>query len=128
MQFWTQATETGSKQQLESDRNVYSHPPSSLYFWKGSWQTPQKITVSIEGRAIISLRIADDIDGLSGEEEELVNLVERLDKASTAYAIKISAKKTKPMTNNTSGINTEIKMNGQKLETVASFKYLGSVK
>ena len=31
------------------------------------------------------------------------------------------------MTNNTSGINTEIKVNGQKLETVISFKYLGSV-
>ena len=31
------------------------------------------------------------------------------------------------MTNNTSGINTEIKVNGKKLETVTSFKYLGSV-
>ena len=31
------------------------------------------------------------------------------------------------MVNNTSGINTEIKVNGQKLETVTSFKYLGSV-
>ena len=31
------------------------------------------------------------------------------------------------MTNNTSDINTEIKVNGQKLETVASFKYLGLV-
>ena len=31
------------------------------------------------------------------------------------------------MTNNTSGINTEIKVNEQKLETVASFKYLSSV-
>ena len=31
------------------------------------------------------------------------------------------------MTNNTSGINAEIKVNGQKLETVTSFKYLGSV-
>ena len=29
--------------------------------------------------------------------------------------------------NNTSGINTEIKVNGQELETVTSFKYLGSV-
>ena len=38
-----------------------------------------------------------------------------------------SAEKTKPMTNNTSGINTEIKVNGQKLETVTNFKYLGSV-
>ena len=41
--------------------------------------------------------------------------------------MKISAKKTKLMTNNTSGINTEIKVNGQQLETVTSFKYLGSV-
>ena len=41
--------------------------------------------------------------------------------------MEISAGKTKLMTNNTSGINTEIKVNGQKLETVTSFKYLGSV-
>ena len=40
---------------------------------------------------------------------------------------KISAEKTKLMTNNTSGINTEIKVNRQKLETVTSVKYLGSV-
>ena len=32
------------------------------------------------------------------------------------------------MTNNTSGINTEIKVNGQRLETFTSFKYLSSVK
>ena len=31
------------------------------------------------------------------------------------------------MANNTSGINTEIKVNRRKLETVTSFKYLGSV-
>ena len=42
--------------------------------------------------------------------------------------MEISAEKTELMTNNTSGINTEIEVNGQKLETVTSFKYLGSVK
>ena len=41
--------------------------------------------------------------------------------------MEISAEKTKLMTNNTSGINKEIKVNGQKLETVNSFKYLSSV-
>ena len=41
--------------------------------------------------------------------------------------MKISAEKTKLETNNTIGIKTEIKVNGQKLETVTSFKYLGSV-
>ena len=47
-------------------------------------------------------------EGLAGEEEELANLVERLDKASTAYGMEISSEKTKFMTYNTSGINTEI--------------------
>ena len=84
-------------------------------------------TVSIGGRTITNFHFADDIDGLAGEVEELVNLVERLDKTSTAYGMEIGAEMTKLMTNNTSGINTEIKVNGQKLETVTSFKYLGSV-
>ena len=64
-------------------------------------------TVSIGGRTITNLRFADDIDSVAGEEEELANLVERLDKASTAYRMKISAEKTKLMTNNTSGINRD---------------------
>ena len=84
-------------------------------------------TVSIGGRTITNLRFDDDIDGLAGEEEELANLVECLDKASTAYGMEISAEKTKLMTNNITGINTEIEVNGQKLEIVTRFKYLGSV-
>ena len=73
------------------------------------------------------LKNADDTDDLAGEEGELANFVERLDKASTAYGMEIRAEKTKLMTNNTSGIKAEIKVTGQKLETVTSFKYLGSV-
>ena len=84
-------------------------------------------TVGIGGRAITNLRFANDIDGLAGEEEELAKLVERLGKSSTAYVMEISAEKTKLMTNNTNGINTEIKVNRQKLELVTSFKYLCSV-
>ena len=37
-------------------------------------------TVSSGGRTITNLRFADDIDGLAGEEEELANFVEGLDK------------------------------------------------
>ena len=84
-------------------------------------------SVSIGGRTITNLRFADDIDGLEGEEEEPAVLVEHLDKASTAYGMEISAEKTKLTTNNTSGINTEMKYMDKKLETVTSFKYLGSV-
>ena len=84
-------------------------------------------TDSNGGRAITNLRFADDIDSLAGEEEELANLFKRLDKASTAYGMEISAEKTTMMTRNTSGIYTKIKINGHKLETVTSFRHLGSV-
>ena len=66
-----------------------------------------KGTVSIGGRTITNFCFADNIDGLVGDEEEVANLVERLDKASTAYGMEVSAEKTKLMTNNTSGINTD---------------------
>ena len=48
-------------------------------------------TVSIGGKTITNLRFADDTDGLAREDEELANLVQRLDKASTAYGMEISA-------------------------------------
>ena len=83
-------------------------------------------TVSIGSRTITNLCFTDDIDGLAGE-EELAKLVEHLNKASTAYGMDSSAEKTKIMSNNTSDINTEIKVNGQKLETVTSFKYLAQL-
>ena len=84
-------------------------------------------TVSIRGRTITNFRFADDFDGSAREEEELAKLVERLDKASITYGLKISAEKTKLMTKNASGMNREIKVNGEKFETVTSFNYLGSI-
>ena len=83
-------------------------------------------TDSTGSRTIAIRRFADDIDGLAGEEEP-PKLVERLDKASTAYGLDISAEESKLMTNGSSGINKEIKVNEEKLETVTSFKYLRSV-
>ena len=41
-------------------------------------------TVSIGGRTITNLRFADDIDGLTGVEEEVAKLVEHFNKVSTA--------------------------------------------
>ena len=83
-------------------------------------------TVSIGGRNITNLRFADDIDALAEEEQELEALVESLDKTCTRYKMEISAEKTKLMTNSANGIQREIKVKGQKLGTVTSFKYLGA--
>ena len=41
--------------------------------------------------------------------------------------MEISAEKIKLMTNSANGIQREIKVKGQKLGTVTSFKYLGAV-
>ena len=83
--------------------------------------------VSIDGRNITNLRFAVDIDALAEEEQELEALVESLDKTCTRYKMGISAEKTKLLTNSDNGIQREIKVKGQKLGTVTSFKYLGTV-
>ena len=51
----------------------------------------------------------------------------RLNNTSASYGMEISVEKTKLMTNNSSGINKKITMNGQRLETVSKFNYLYSV-
>ena len=83
--------------------------------------------VSIGGRSIINLRFADDINALAEEEQELEAPVESLDKTGTRYKMEISAAQTKLMTNRANGIQREIKVKGQKLGTVTSFKNLGAV-
>ena len=83
--------------------------------------------VSIGGRNITNLRFADGIDALAEEQQELEALVESLDKTCTRYKMEVSAEKTKLMTNSVNGIQREIKVKGQKLGTVTSFKYLGAV-
>ena len=86
-----------------------------------------KSTVSIGGRTISNLRFTDDIDGLAGSEIELANLMACPDDTSTAYGMEISTEKTKLMTNNTNGISSKIRVNGEELETVQSFKYSGAI-
>ena len=48
----------------------------------------------------------------------------RLNNTPASYGMKISAEKTKLMTNNTNGISKKITANGKKIETVSQFKYL----
>ena len=84
-------------------------------------------TVSIGGRVITNLRYADDIDGLAGNEDELDNFVQKLNSTSARYGMEINAEKTKLMTNNPNGIQKQIAIQGQKLDTVKNFKYLGSI-
>ena len=55
------------------------------------------------------------------------DLVQSLNTSCTKYGIEISAKKTKLMNNNGNDTGEDIEVKGHKLETVSSFKYLGSI-
>ena len=84
-------------------------------------------TIIIGGRQITNLRFADGIDGITGEEDELTELVHNLDTAAAKlFGMEISAEKTKIMTNNGT-LQRDITIQGQKLETVDHFKYIGAI-
>ena len=84
-----------------------------------------KVVSALEGDLF---RFADDIViNTEGEEEDGV-LVDRLDTTTTRYKMEIGlVDKTKVMTNNPNGFQREIKINGQRLEAMENFKYLGAI-
>ena len=61
------------------------------------------------------------------EEEEASVLVDRLDTTTTSYKMDIGPGKTKGLTNNPNGFQREFKIEGQRLEEVENFKYLGAI-
>ena len=62
-------------------------------------------------------------DILAEEEQELEALIESLCKTCIRHMMAISAKKTKLMTNSSNGIQREIEVKGQKLDTVPDDSY-----
>ena len=57
---------------------------------------------------------------------ELQDLTNRLVERATAYGMDVNTEKSKIMTNSTNNISADISMNGQWLEEVTCFKYLGA--
>ena len=82
--------------------------------------------ISINGREISNLRFADDIDLIPGT-EELQELTTTLERRARGYGIEISAEKSKIMVDCRIVPKSTILMNGERLEEVKSFKYLGLI-
>ena len=79
---------------MECTNDVCSLPLSSTFFLEriiSDALEDHEGTVSIGGRTIANLRFADDIDGLAGQAQELVKLVNHPEEASTTYGMQISA-------------------------------------
>lgn len=83
-------------------------------------------SISIGGRPLCNLRFADDIDLMAGSNNELQVLTTRLEESAGAYGMEVSHEKSKVLVNSMNDTSADITMNGQKLEEVNSFKYLGA--
>ena len=79
--------------------------------------------IKTAGRNINNLRYADDTTLMAESEEELKNLLMKVKEESEKVVLKLNIWKTKIMV---SGPITSWEINGETVETVESFIFLGS--
>ena len=83
--------------------------------------------VMIGGELLKDVRFADDQGMVAATEKGLQGIMDALHETATKYGMKINIKKTKTMVvSKQEGINVEILVDGQRLEQVKKFKYLGA--
>ncbi|KAF7251931.1 Retrovirus-related Pol polyprotein from type-2 retrotransposable element R2DM [Varanus komodoensis] len=81
------------------------------------------VGIKIAGRNINNLRYADDTTLMAESEEELKSLLMRVKEESAKVGLKLNIKKTKIMT---SGPLTSWQIDGEEMEVVTDFIFLGS--
>ena len=79
--------------------------------------------IKISGRNINDLRYADDTTLMAESEDELKSLLMKMKVESEKVSLKLNIQKTKIMA---SGPITSWKLDGERVETVADFTFLGS--
>ena len=79
--------------------------------------------IKIAGRNISNFIYADDTTLMAGSEEELKSLLMKLKEKSKKVGLKLNIQETKIMT---SGPITSWQIDGETVETVADFIFLGS--
>ena len=83
-------------------------------------------SISICDREISSLRFANDIYLISGSNDELQQFTNSLSKHASDYGMEISSEQSKTMVNSRDeSVHENIRINGEILEEVDKFKYLG---
>ena len=82
-----------------------------------------QIGIKIAGRNINNLRYADDTTLMAESEEELKNLLMKVKEESEKIGLKLNIQKTKIMA---SGPITSWEIDGETVETVSDFIFLGS--
>src|SRR6218665_1473626 len=86
--------------------------------------------IKVGGKIIKALRFADDQAMLAGSEYDLQRMLDRLNRISAEYNMKINTKKTKVMKiskENGEETTMMIVIEGERIEEVKEFCYLGSL-
>ena len=87
-----------------------------------------EVGIKVGGTLVKALRFADDQAMLAGTQEGLQQMMEHLERTSKEYGMKINFKKTKVMKISRKKKTTvRIIINGERIEQVEEFCYLGSV-
>ena len=83
--------------------------------------------VKFGGTKITNLRYADDTTLVCSSREELIDLLNRIKKASEEKDLLLNTKKTKIMVVDKDSNNNDFTIDGKKIEVVSQFEYLGSI-
>ena len=117
--------QTGSKQGKEYVKAVYYHPAYLIYMQSTSCKMPgwmKQAGIKIDRRNIKNLRYADDTT-LMAESKEVKSLLMKVKEECEKAGLKLNIQKTKIMA---SGPNTSWQIDGETMETVRDFTFLGS--
>ena len=93
------------------------------YIMRNAWLDKAQAEIKIAGRNVNNLRYADDTTLMVESEEKLKNLLMKMKEESEKVGLKLNIQKTKIMA---SGPITSWKMDGETMETVTDFIFLGS--
>ena len=118
--------QTVCKSGKECVKAVYSHPAYLLYaeyIMRNAGLDEAKAGVKIARRNINSLRYTDDTTLIAESEEELKSLLMKVEEESEKAGLKLNIQKSKIMA---SGPITSWQIDGEIVETVADFIFLGS--
>ena len=101
---------------------VYCHPAYLTYMQRNAGLEEAQAGIKIAGRNINNLRYADDTTIMAESEEELKSLLMKVKEESEKVGLKLNIQKTKIMT---SSLITSWQIDGEKMETVTDFIFLG---
>ncbi|XP_072039568.1 uncharacterized protein [Amphiura filiformis] len=88
----------------------------------------QTYSIKVDGILISNLRYGDDTTLLKTSVEDIERLATAKDITGKDMNLKLNVKKTKLLVAEAEGKENNIKIDGEKVEHVNYFKYLGSVK